>query len=94
MLLTLLILKIKLPLKQIRRNPFYDLSGGTSNSDLLQLVGLAGDGSHNRKAFNNLTGTPNLRIHGYTDAISDSGVEELFFDDLNDLHWKTNFLTK
>ena len=22
-----------------------------SNSDLLQLVGLAGDGSHNRKAF-------------------------------------------
>lgn len=66
--------KIKLPLKQVRRNPFYDLSGGPSNSDLLQLVGLAGDGSHNRKAFNNLSGTPNLRIHGYEDDISNSGV--------------------
>ena len=86
--------KIKLPLKQVRRNPFYDLSGGPSNSDLLQLVGLAGDGSHNRKAFNNLTGTPNLRIHGYTDAISDSGVEELFFDDLNDAPLEDEFFNK
>ena len=69
--------KIKIPIKQIRKNPFYDLSGGPANSDLgrgLQLVGLAGDGSHNRKAFNNLTGTPNLRLHGYEDKISDSGV--------------------
>ena len=86
--------KIKLPLKQVRRNPFYDLSGGPSNSDLLQLVGLAGDGSHNRKAFNNLTGTPNLRIHGYTDAISDSGVEELFFDQLNDAPLEDEFFNK
>ena len=86
--------KIKLPLKQVRRNPFYDLSGGPSNSDLLQLVGLAGDGSHNRKAFNNLTGTPNLRIHGYTDAISDSGVEELFFEDLNDAPLEDEFFSK
>ena len=77
--------KIKLPIKQVRKNPFFDLSGGPSNSDLLQIVGLAGDGSHNRKAFNNLTGAPNLRIHGYTDAISDSGVEESRLSVVEDL---------
>ena len=48
-------------------------------------MGLAGDGSHNRKAFNNLTGAPNLRIHGYTDAISDSGVEESRLSVVEDL---------
>ena len=67
--------KIKIPIKQVRKNPFFDLSGGPSNSDPLRLVGLAGDGSHNRKAFNNLAGTPNIRLHGYTDAISDSRPE-------------------
>ena len=60
--------KIKLPINQIRKNPFYDLSGGPSNSDLLKLVGLGSDGRHNSSYD---LGVKKVRLHGYTDSISE-----------------------